>query len=217
MRELGDQFSIANSLNNLGEVSRAQGKHLEAKQYYQQSLEIRREIGEQMGVAVSLNNLGGVACTLGEYEEAKRFLQESLEIFTELGTRREQAYPLSILGRIARDLGDYGESLIYYQKALEVCMETQNVSKALDVLTEIALLLAKRGEKKQSVELVTLVIHHSATQKKTKCDAEGILSELEAELPSAVVATARERGQKLELEEVAKNLGLYNHNTCDTC
>jgi predicted ATPase/DNA-binding SARP family transcriptional activator/Tfp pilus assembly protein PilF len=206
MRELGDQFSIANSLNNLGEVSRAQGKHLEAKQYYQKSLKIRREISEQMGVAVSLNNMGSVACTLGEYDEAKRFLQESLEIFTELGTRRERAYPLSILGCVARDLGDYGGSLTYYQEALKICMETQNVSKALDVLTEVARLLAKREEKRQSVELVALVIHHSATQKKTKCDAEGILSELEAELPSEVVATARERGQKQELEEAVKNI-----------
>jgi tetratricopeptide (TPR) repeat protein len=157
-----------------------------------------------MGMAVSLNNLGGVACTLGEYEEAKKVLEESLEIFTELGTRREQAYPLSILGRIARDLGDFGESLTYYQKALEVCMETQNVSKALDVLTEVALLLSKRGEKEQSVELVALVIHHAAAQKKTQCDAESILAELEAELPSKVVAAARERGQKLKLEEVAE-------------
>ena len=215
MRETGDPFSIANALNNLGEVSRAQGNPFEAKQYYQQSLEIRREIGERMGVAVSLNNLGGIACTLGAYEEAKGVLQESLEIFTALGTRREQAYPLSILGRVARDLGAYEDSLTCYQKAVDVCMETQNVSKALDVLLEVALLLAKRGEKEHAVELAALVIHHAATQQETRCEAEGILSELEAELPSRVATGARERGQKLELEEAAKNLWLYNHTSCE--
>jgi predicted ATPase/DNA-binding SARP family transcriptional activator len=204
-RERGDQYSMAVSLNNLGEVFRALGDHLEARRCYQKGLTVRREIGDQMGVAVSLNNLGGIAHVLGEYEDAAKLLQESLVIFTELKNRRESAYPLSILGRVARDQGDYGESLTYYQEALKICMETQNVSKALDVLTEIALLLAKRGEKKRSVELVALVIHHSATQKKTKCDAESILSELEAELPSEVIATARERGQEQKLEEVAKN------------
>ncbi|MCP4539361.1 MAG: tetratricopeptide repeat protein [Chloroflexi bacterium] len=205
-RERGDQYSMAVSLNNLGEVFRVLGDHLQARQCYQQGLVVRREIGDQMGIAVSLNNLGGVAHVLGEYEEATELLQESLVIFTETKNLRESAYPLSILGRVARDQGDYDESWTYYQKALKISVEAQNVSKALDVLTEVALLLAKRGEKTRSVELVALVIHHSITQKKTREDAENILSELESELPSDVAAAARERGQKQELEAVVKNI-----------
>jgi predicted ATPase/DNA-binding SARP family transcriptional activator len=206
MRALGDQFSSANSLNNLGEVYRAQGKYLEAKQYYQESLIIRREIGDQMGVAVSLNNLGGVAHTLGEYKKARSLLQESLEIFTELSTQRERAYPLSIMGRVARDLGDYREALTYYQEALKLCMEVLNVPKALDILAEIASLLAKARKKEKTVELLTLVIHHSATHKETRCEAEGTLSELEAELPPEVVAVARKRGQRRKLEDVVEEM-----------
>ncbi len=205
-RERGDQYSMAVSLNNLGEVFRALDDHLQARHCYREGLTVRREIGDQMGTAVSLNNLGSVAHVLGEYAEADEFLHESLAIFTETKNLRESAYPLSILGRVARDQGNYAKSWTYYQEALKICMETQNISKVLDVLTEVTLLLAKRGEKTRSIELGTLVINHAATQKKTREDAQDILSELEVELPSEIITTARERGQQQKLEEVIKNI-----------
>jgi hypothetical protein len=110
------------------------------------------------------------------------------------------------MGRVARDLGDYREALTYYQEALKLCMEVLNVPKALDILAEIAFLLAKAREKEKTVELLTLVIHHSATHKKTRCEAEGVLSELEAELPPEVVAVARKRGQRRKLEDVVEEI-----------
>ncbi len=199
-------FFTANSLNNLGEVSRAQGKHLEAKRFYQESLAIRREIGDRMGMAVSLNNLGGVAYRLGEYEEADRLLRESLAIFTELRTRREQAYPLSILGRVARDLGNHRESLIYYQKALGLCMEVRNTPKALDVLAEIASLQALAGEGERAVALLALVLHHSASSQEIRGQAERALAKLEADLPPGAMAAAQERGRRRELKEVVEEV-----------
>jgi predicted ATPase/DNA-binding SARP family transcriptional activator/Tfp pilus assembly protein PilF len=200
--ERGDQYSMAVSLNNLGEVFRVLGDHLQAGQCYQRGLAVRREIGDQMGVAVSLNNLGGVAQVLGEYEEAKKFLQESLTIFAELKNRRESAYPLSILGLVARDQGDYQGAWAYYQQALTICIKTQNVSKALDVLTEMAPLLAKGEEKKKAIELLSMVIRHDASQTETRREAEGILSDLEAELSPETVTTARKRGQAQTLAEI---------------
>jgi predicted ATPase len=200
--ERGDLYSMSVSLNNLGEVFRVLGDQLQARQCYRRGLDVRREIDDPMGIAVSLNNLGGVARVLGEYEEAKKLLQESLTIFTELKNRRESAYPLSILGLVARDEGDDRGAWTFYQQALAICMETQNVSKALDILTEIARLLAKGTEKKKAVELLSLVIHHDAPQTETRREAEGILAELETDLPPNTVATARKRGQAQTLAEI---------------
>jgi predicted ATPase len=205
-REHGDQYSMAVSLNNLGEVFRAMGNRLKARQCYQEGLTVRREIGDQMGIAVSLTNLGGVAQVLGEYEESKRLSQESLDIFVELKNRREIAYPLHILGLAARDLGEYDEALAYYQEALKICQETQHAAKALDILKDVSFLLVKKGEKKRAAELVAMILRHSATQKETRRNAKDILSELTAELPSEVVATAQERGQKQKLQDVMREI-----------
>ena len=205
-KERGDHYSMAVSLNNLGEVFRVLGDHLQARQCYQQCLAVRREIGDRMGIAVSLTNLGGVAQVLGEYEEAKRLLQESLAIFVELENRRESAYPLNILGCVARDQGDYHGALAYYRQALELCIETKNTSKALDVLADIASLLAQRKDKKRAVEILALIAHHPASQKKTRCDAENVLAQLGAELPPELVSTARKRGQERKLEDVLQEI-----------
>ncbi len=205
-RECGDQYSMAVSLNNLGEVFRARGDRLKARQCYQEGLAVRREIGDQMGIAVSLTNLGGVAQVLGEYEESKRLSQESLDIFVELKNRREIAYPLHILGLAARDLEEYDEALAYYQEALKICQETQHAAKALDILKDVSFLLVKKGEKKQAVELVVLVLCHSATQKETRRNAKDILSGLEAELSPETIANARKHGQERKLEGLMREI-----------
>ena len=200
--ERGDLYSMAVSLNNLGEVYRVLGSHLQARQCYQRGLTIRREIDDPMGIAVSLNNLGGVARVLGEYEEARKLLQESRAIFTDLKNRRESAYPLSILGLVARDEGDYRAAQAYYRQALTICMETQNISKALDILTEIARLLAKGEEKEKALELLNVVIRHTASQTETRCEAESILSTLGAELLPEMLTTARKRAESQTLAEI---------------
>ncbi len=201
-KERGDHYSMAVALNNLGEVFRVLGDHLQARQCYQQCLAVRREIGDRMGIAVSLTNLGGIAQVLGEYEEAKRLSQESLAIFMELENRRESAYPLHILGYVARDQGDYSGALAFYRQALELCMETKNTSKALDVLADVASLLAQRKEKQRAAEILALIAHHPASQKKARCDAENAL----AKLPPKTVANARKRGQERNLEDVMREI-----------
>lgn len=201
MREQGDPFSTANCLNNLGEVARAQEEYAAAKGYYQESLDIRREVGDRHGVAVSLHNLGLVANALGTYDEAKTFFEESLSIFTELNSRREYAYPLGGLGDVACNEGAYSEALVYYQNALRVSTETQNVTKALDILTNLAQVLAKADEIEQAIEILILVIEHPRSSTKTGNAAQRILSELETGQPEGALDTWRERKRPRSFEE----------------
>ncbi len=205
-KERGDHYSMAVALNNLGEVFRVLGDHLQARQCYQHCLTVRREIGDRMGIAVSLTNLAGVAQVLGEYEEANRFAQESLTIFLELENRRESAYPLGILGCVARDQGDYAGALAYYGQALKPCMETKHTAKALEVLVDVAGVLAQGKEKKRAAEILTLIAHHPATQDQIRCDAESALAKLETELPPELVSIARKRGQARTLEDVVREI-----------
>jgi hypothetical protein len=67
-------------------------------------------------------------------------------------------------------------------------------------------LLVTTGEKNRAAELVAMILRHSATQKETRRNAKDILSELTAELPSEVVATAQERGQKQKLQDVMREI-----------
>jgi tetratricopeptide (TPR) repeat protein len=159
-----------------------------------------------MGIAVSLTNLGGVAQVLGEYEDAKRYAQESLTIFLELENRRESAYPLGFLGCIARDQGDYKGALAYYRQALKPCMETKNTAKALEVLVDVACVLALGKEKKTAAELLALIAQHPASQDKIRCDAENAL----AGLPTELVSVARKQSLGRKLEDVVQQIESVN-------
>jgi non-specific serine/threonine protein kinase len=69
-REIGDQYYLANFLNNLGNVARAQGDYPYASQLYRESLERNRELGDGWQIAYVLEDIGGLAAKAGQPERA---------------------------------------------------------------------------------------------------------------------------------------------------
>jgi predicted ATPase/Tfp pilus assembly protein PilF len=206
-RELEDQWGITKALNNLGIIAYYLGEYEDARQLYQASLESRREIGDHYGKALALNNLGLVAHDLGEYAEAKRLHLESMAIFKEIGYLLGTALCLKDLGHVACALQEFRVAEKYFREALKTAMAIRAVPVALHALLGLATLRQAEGEKEQALSLVTLTLHHPASDKETRNRAEHLLSELASQLPPQVIATARERGKTAAFEEeVAKIL-----------
>jgi predicted ATPase/DNA-binding CsgD family transcriptional regulator len=88
LREQGDQWNIARTLNYLGELARVEGDYPAARSFYEESLLIRYELGDQRGIAISLFNLGFVAHHQGDYQQAVTFFEKSLSLFQKLGSWR---------------------------------------------------------------------------------------------------------------------------------
>ncbi|MCP4287346.1 MAG: tetratricopeptide repeat protein [Gammaproteobacteria bacterium] len=118
--QLGDQYGIATSLNNLGNIAERQGDYEQARDYYQQSLSIRRDIGNQPGIAESLNNLGLIAKHQGDYTQALDYQQQSLSIKRDIGDQYGIATSLNNLGNIAHSQGEYAQAWDYYQQSLSI-------------------------------------------------------------------------------------------------
>ena len=97
-RELGDQWGIAASLNNLADVAHDQRDYLAARALSDESLEIYRQVGERRGIADVLGRMGLLARDQDDYRSAQALLQESLAIFLELGDQRGIAEALEGLG-----------------------------------------------------------------------------------------------------------------------
>jgi DNA-binding CsgD family transcriptional regulator len=101
LREQGDQWKIARTLNLLGEMERVEGHYLTARTYYEESLTVRRELGDQRGMAVSLINLGHCAHHQGDYKQAVNIFEESLALFQQLGSPRGIIDCLAALAGVA--------------------------------------------------------------------------------------------------------------------
>ena len=76
------------SINQQGDIARAQGDMAAARELYQRALSAFREAGDPWGSARSLTDLAYIDCEQGDHSAAHAAYREALEIFAGLGHRR---------------------------------------------------------------------------------------------------------------------------------
>ena len=76
------------SINQQGDIARAQGDMAAARGLYQRALSAFREAGDPWGSARSLTDLAYIDCAQGDHSAAHAACREALEIFAGLGHRR---------------------------------------------------------------------------------------------------------------------------------
>src|SRR4051812_31341811 len=89
---------IKRALNNLGEIARDAGRYDEARDYYGQSLALKRQIGDQWGISLVLHNLGETARDSDQDDQARDYYQQSLALKRQIGDRRGTAHVCLNLG-----------------------------------------------------------------------------------------------------------------------
>lgn len=77
---------------------------------------------------------------------------------------------------------------------------------ALEALTGLARLLARRGEVEQAMAWLTMTVHHPATIGEVRDNATQLLERLSEQLPAPVAASAEARRRNLRLEQALAEL-----------
>jgi predicted ATPase/DNA-binding SARP family transcriptional activator/Flp pilus assembly protein TadD len=208
-REIGDRWRIAMVFLNQGNVAFYREKYQEAQQLFQTSLATMREIGARWGIATALNNLGEVTSRQGEYAEAKHLFREVVAIYQEIGNKRKTADALCALGAIFCMLKEYQEARRHYCKALEISIEGHFIPAILQCLVGVAVILIKEGKGEWAAELVALVLHHSASERDTRKEAQRLFSELESQLAPNVLAHVQEWGKVRDIVEITEAILTY--------
>ncbi len=134
-------------LNNLGNVANSERKLDEARDLYQQALDLyQRTLGpDHPHVAGALTNLGNVADSQGEFDEALDLMRRALAIRQDtLGPDHPHvAISVTSLGHVARAQGKLDEARELYQRALGIRRNAlgpdhPSVASSLDHLGGIA-------------------------------------------------------------------------------
>ncbi|MBD2614558.1 tetratricopeptide repeat protein [Nostoc punctiforme FACHB-252] len=115
--------SLASTYHQLGSVAQQLRQYDQARDYYQQALEIKIEFGDRYSCASTYHQLGRVAEELRQYDQARDYYQQALEIKIEFGDRYSCASTYHQLGRVAEELRQYDQARDYYQQALEIFIE----------------------------------------------------------------------------------------------
>ncbi|MGF9754486.1 NB-ARC domain-containing protein [Microvirga sp. 0TCS3.31] len=104
-RGVGSPALVAQVLNIRGELTRVAGRDEEAREAYEEGLQISGDLGDEMYVSVFLANLGYLADHRGDHEEARRLTHQALRICWSQGRRLMAAWTVSQLAGPEHALG----------------------------------------------------------------------------------------------------------------
>jgi tetratricopeptide (TPR) repeat protein len=150
---LGDTFSLAITLNNLGNAVASIGDLARAVVLHEEALALRRELGDTLSIAGSLRNLGNVAAVQGQYELATTRHAEALALRRAFGDKKGIADSLQNLGNMAAAQGDFTRAATIYQECLLLSWEIGAKSELFDSLEGMAWVAAAGGEPRRAAQL----------------------------------------------------------------
>ncbi len=209
---LGDRWGEALTCDNLGTIAEMCGDYTRARERYQRALSLLEAIGQRFDIARVRNNLGFLFYLQGEYEEAQTLFQESLALAQEGNHAGLEATAQSNLGLVCAATGRLQEAWGYLREALQRAMEVGATPTALNILTDIASLWERAGEKERAAELAAFVQAHPATIRAGRDAATQLWRRLEEDLPADLLAVARQHARERTLEAVVHALLRHRPN-----
>jgi non-specific serine/threonine protein kinase len=137
---------LAGVLNAAGGLAFTQGDYRCARQYYEESLELRRKLEDKKGVSDALNNIGNIAVKQYDYRSANNSYKESLALRRELNDRAGTADSLNNLGVVAYEQGEYAQAREYYEECRIIRLELQDRIKLANLLNNLGAIATKQGD-----------------------------------------------------------------------
>jgi signal transduction histidine kinase len=123
MRQIKDQAGEAFALNLLGNISFNEGDFLQANNYYDFSLRLRKELGLSILISNSKFNIARTYEKLGRLDEALAIYLESLKEADELHNFRILALCFNNIGALYTSKRDFTQAEKYLNKGLELTLQ----------------------------------------------------------------------------------------------
>jgi predicted ATPase/transcriptional regulator with XRE-family HTH domain len=120
----------AQALLRRGNIAVDLADYLSARNFYEESLAIRRELEDEVNACRALDGLGLVRWRQGEYAAARVAHESTLRVWQELGWKREVALALQNLGRVALAEGEYVGARRSFDGSLAIRRELGDVGGA---------------------------------------------------------------------------------------
>ena len=169
-----DSVKIAVTLRNLGIVHHSQGRLQQAKDWYQQSIDIGKNIKDTVAIVRGLTSMGFLYSDQGDYVKAIEIGLEALTIAELVNSIRMQSDILSNLGILYGKMGDYNKSLAYHLLTLKMDNSTQDLRGISYAMNNIGLVYKKMG----NTDSALVYYHRSLEIKRKMADRYGITTGL---------------------------------------
>jgi class 3 adenylate cyclase/Tfp pilus assembly protein PilF len=169
-QSIGFKKGEALALKNTGIVYYFQGKHIEALDFYNQSLQVFLEMKDNSGIANLYSNIGVVYYDRGDDTKALENYLQSLRYSELAGDKFRILIALNNVGGVYFiKPATYDKALEYYLKALQLCEE-------LDKQTELGAISVNIGSIYYERNEVTKALEYFNKALKAYGDSEGSLN-----------------------------------------
>ncbi|MEM7033278.1 MAG: tetratricopeptide repeat protein [Chloroflexota bacterium] len=145
------------SVMSLGNVAYRLSEIDEAKQLYEESLEIYQRQQDQWGIAHAMSHLGVVIHQLGG--QAKPLFEDSLTIFKSLGDQWGIGQTLNNLGMVDHAVGHFKQAEEHCEESLTICQEIGDRYGIARAVTSMGLLAYDQGSYVEAQSLFQESIH----------------------------------------------------------
>ena len=203
--KLGNPVMHAYATSKLGLLADAEERWGDALRLHMEAHDLFASVGEAGGTGYALSRASQSAFGLGDHAEALRLGWAGYEAFSEVNHRWGMIAVLCRIGFAALALGDGTEARERFGEALERAHDSKAVSLELLALSGIGACLAEDpAEQGRAAVLLTFALGHEQLPSSYSYAARPALDQLEAELPPAQLAAAREAAAAATLEELER-------------
>jgi predicted ATPase/DNA-binding SARP family transcriptional activator/Tfp pilus assembly protein PilF len=209
-QQTGDTLQTAHSLHFLASAAGRQGRYVEAKKLFLESLARHRYLPEitPLQLATLLNNLAIVHKRLGEYDEAIALLQETLTIKQAVGDQLGLPATLSNLGNLLILQGNYSDATTHLRQALTLRRQTDDRAGLLFSINQIAALLTAQGRYGPAATLYAAAetlyeVHAVSLTADVRADQRRDLEMIRAQLDAGELAERQNQGAQMTVAEAA--------------
>jgi predicted ATPase/DNA-binding SARP family transcriptional activator len=157
-RESGEEWVIADALNNLGVALRTAGDLTGSRAALEESLALRRSIGDLEGITAGLNGLALIAIAEDDFDEAEKLFGEAFAISEKRDDLFYAAAKSVVFAYLAFGRGDLHGATTLSVRALETCRQNgyqQFMAYAFETLAGVA---AAEGRLRQAGRLLGAAI-----------------------------------------------------------
>ena len=206
-RELGDQVIIARSLCNLGLIEGMEGRYMEARSLFEQSLELFRGLGFHNTEYIwPLTFLGDADFNLNDLEGALRHYGESISALREIKDRNFLAYVVRRMGQLKWYQGEYEKAALFCRESLTFNQELGDERGVIASISAFAGLATAQGRLAPAVQLfgaVEALLRSKNIQlvHMDRMEYDRNVSTLHAQLDSRTFEKVWRRGSSMTLEQ----------------
>jgi tetratricopeptide (TPR) repeat protein len=176
---------------------------VEARAYYEESLQINRRIGDKQNAAVSLHNLGVLADVQGDFEAARNLYEECLQIAREIGNPETIIYGTTGLVMVLTQTGERETARELLIEAIKTALETDTIPMMLYALLGAA---CWSQDDEQVVTWIGVMLEQGSTEIKDDIRFKSLTEKIRRKLGDERVNAAVEAGKSLDVRAEAESL-----------